>query len=252
MNRSEQLSFLIRALSPVSAIPESDSDKWMLFRSLVNTRDPGEADSEFLRVESQFLKAEIAAKGITRAADLRPVRGGCCLWQGDITSLAADAIVNAANSGLTGCWVPCHRCIDNAIHTFAGIELRNECAAIMQTQGHPEPVGRAQITSAYNLPSRFVIHTVGPVWQGGDHCEAELLASSYRSCLLLAQERGLSSIAFCCISTGEFGFPNEEAARIAVQTVLDWKKESGSSMTVVFNVFKDLDYDIYRQLLCAD
>lgn len=186
-------------------------------------------------------------------ADLTPIQPGLYLWQGDITTLKCDAIVNAANSGMTGCYIPNHRCIDNAIHTYAGVELRLACAELMATQGHPEPTGQAKITPAFNLPCRYVLHTVGPIIDGRVTKEdAELLASCYRSCLELAAENSLESVAFCCISTGEFHFPNELAAEIAVRTVKEFLKKQNSVKKVIFNVFKDLDKTIYEKLLRAD
>ena len=162
-------------------------------------------------------------------------------------------IVNAANSGLTGCYIPNHRCIDNAIHTFAGIELRLACQEIMQRQGYPEPTGQAKITPAFNLPCRYVLHTVGPIVDGCvTERDEELLASCYLSCLELAAENDLESVAFCCISTGEFHFPNERAAEIAVKTVKDFMTEQASVRKVIFNVFKSTDKEIYERLLGAD
>ena len=173
------------------------------------------------------------------------------LWQGDITRLAVDAIVNAANSQLLGCFIPCHGCIDNAIHTAAGVQLRQNCFDIMQKQKHAEPTGSAKITSAYNLPSKYVIHTVGPIIHG-DLTQEDwgLLAACYKSCLDIAAEHKLNSIAFCCISTGEFHFPNKEAAEIAVQTVKkDYLRQNTASIDrIVFNVFKDMDFNIYKNL----
>ena len=172
------------------------------------------------------------------------------LWQGDITTLRCDAIVNAANSGMTGCYVPCHACIDNCIHTYAGVQLRLECARLMNEQGHLEGTGRAKITPAYNLPCRYVIHTVGPIASDTvTKNEKELLSSCYRSCLELAEKYSAESIAFCCISTGEFHFPNDKAAEIAVQTVREYKKQENSKIEVIFNVFKDIDLKIYQDLL---
>ena len=180
------------------------------------------------------------------------------LWQGDITTLAADAIVNAANSAMTGCYIPNHRCIDNAIHTFAGVQLRQYCHAYMQEQAgkkgasYAEPTGQAMLSPAYNLPSKFILHTVGPIV--GDALTEEdgkLLASCYTSCLNLASQHQLESIAFCCISTGEFHFPNDRAAEIAIRTVCNWLvRHPASTITkVVFNVFKNEDLAIYRSLL---
>ena len=172
------------------------------------------------------------------------------MWQGDITTLAVDAIVNAANSQMLGCFVPCHGCIDNAIHSASGIQLRLECARIMAKQGFEEPTGRAKITEAYNLPCRYVLHTVGPIIYGKVTVESRrLLAECYRSCLELAAAYELKSIAFCCISTGEFHFPNELAARIAIETVKEYRQTHHNPMEVVFNVFKDSDYEIYERLL---
>ena len=180
------------------------------------------------------------------------------LWQGDITTLAADAIVNAANSAMTGCYIPNHRCIDNAIHTFAGVQLRLYCHTYMQEQAgkkgasYAEPTGQAMLSPAYNLPSKFILHTVGPIV--GDALTEEdckLLASCYTSCLNLASQHQLESIAFCCISTGEFHFPNDRAAEIAIRTVRDWLSGHPSSTVtkVIFNVFKNEDLAIYRSLL---
>ena len=184
---------------------------------------------------------------------LTPLRPGLYLWQGDITTLKCDAIVNAANSGMTGCYIPNHRCIDNAIHTFAGMELRLACEELMEKQGHSEPAGQAKITPAFNLPCRYVLHTVGPIIEGRvTERDRELLASCYRSCLELAAENGLESVAFCCISTGEFHFPNELAAETAVRTVKDCLKKQTSVKRVIFNVFKDFDRSIYARLLGAD
>lgn len=203
-------------------------------------------------MQDAYLQGETAAKVITDIADLTPIQSGLYLWQGDITTLKCDAIANAANSGMTGCYIPNHRCIDNAIHTFAGVELRLACAELMEQQGYPEPTGRAKITPAFNLPCKYVLHTVGPIIDGRvTKADKELLASCYRSCLELAAENGLESVAFCCISTGEFHFPNEQAAQIAVKTVKEFLKTQTSVKKVIFNVFKDLDKAIYEKLLGA-
>ena len=230
------------------AIPESEQDKFRLYRSLVNIRPAWEAEDSFLQAEDEYLTALTESKGITDIADLSPIEDGIFLWQGDITTLRCGAIVNAANSGMTGCWQPCHSCIDNCIHTFSGVRLRYECDRIMQEQGHEEPTGKAKITPAYNLPCDYVIHTVGPIVQGqlnDEHCR--LLESSYNSCLELAVQNGIDSIAFCCISTGVFGFPQREAAEIAVRTVRNFRKTH--AIKVIFNVFKEDDYEIYKELL---
>ena len=231
-------------------IPADTVRQRQLLRGLMNVRPAQHTDAEFLQVQDAYLQGETAAKGITDAADLVPLQPGLYLWQGDITTLRCDAIVNAANSGMTGCYCPNHGCIDNAIHTYAGVQLRLACAEQMEQQGHPEPTGRARITPAYNLPCRYVLHTVGPIVTGRvTRQDRELLASCYRSCLQLAAEQGLESVAFCCISTGEFHFPNEQAAQIAVETVRAFLQQPTSIKKVIFNVFKDLDKDIYTSLL---
>ena len=230
-------------------IPTGEEEQKRLLRGLMNVRLPGRIGREFLKVQDEYLQAETAAKGITELDGLSPVAEGICLWQGDITTLRCDAIVNAANSGMTGCYVPNHRCIDNCIHSFSGIQLRMECAEMMRMQGHEEETGKAKITKAYNLPCRYILHTVGPIISGTPtKTDCELLAGCYRSCLELAAEKGLESVAFCCISTGEFHFPNDRAAQIAVGTVKEFMRRETSVKKVVFNVFKDLDKEIYRKL----
>ena len=231
---------------------ESTDELWTAFRALVNTRPPIPADPAWLAMQDELLRGIIAETGVSTKDDATPSLADprIRLWRGDITTLAVDAIVNAANSQMLGCWVPGHHCIDNAIHTFAGVQLRIECARIMEAQGHEEPTGMAKITSAYNLPSRYVIHTVGPIANGQPtDLHRKQLASCYRSCLELAAGNGLRSTAFCCISTGVFGFPRQEAAEIAAKAVNKWFDENESDMTVVFNVFGDTDEPIYRELL---
>ena len=223
-----------------------------LLRALMNVRPPRPLSEDFLALQDELLSAEREARGVVDVMALPSVVSDACiaLWQGDITRLAADAIVNAANAALLGCFIPCHRCIDNAIHSAAGLQLRAACAALMEEQGHPEETGTAQITEGYNLPARHVIHTVGPIVSGAltDRHRAQL-ASCYRSCLSLAAEHGLRSIAFCCISTGEFHFPNAAAAEIAVREVRDFLTRDTSIERVIFNVFKDEDRNIYERLL---
>ena len=256
MNQSEKRLFFIRSLlnerpsCQKQIIPADSERQKILLRGLMNVRRPQPVGADFLQVQDEYLQVEAAAKGITDISDLSPIQPGLYLWQGDITTLRCDAIVNAANSGLTGCYAPNHRCIDNAIHTYAGVELRLACAELMERQGYPEPTGRAKITPAFDLPCRYVLHTVGPIISGrvtqGDE---DLLASCYRSCLELAAENGLESVAFCCISTGEFHFPNDLAAEIAVATVKEFLKKQTSVKKVIFNVFKDLDKAIYEKQL---
>lgn len=256
MNQEQRRVFLMEQLlrerpsCRKQEIPAEEDRQKVLLRALMNVRRPGNVSPEFLRVQDEYLREELSEKQITRLADLTPVGEGLYLWRGDITTLACGAIVNAANSGMTGCYQPCHNCIDNCIHTYAGVQLRLKCAEIMAEQGYAEPTGQAKITPAYNLPCEYVIHTVGPIVQGKltqEHCG--LLESCYRSCLELADENGVGSIAFCCISTGVFMFPHDKAAEIAVGAVQKYKAETGSKIEVVFNVFKERDEEIYRKLL---
>ena len=250
---NEKLNYLISYLLSERndmdiSIPTDSKEKFDLYRSLVNIRPAKKISAEYLKAEDEFLQKMTAQKGITDIADLQPVEGNIYLWKGDITTLKCGAIVNAANSGMTGCYHPCHNCIDNCIHTFAGVRLRLKCAEIMKAQGHEEPTGTAKITPAYDLPCDYVIHTVGPIVQGRlteKHCE--LLKSCYQSCLELAVLNGIKSIAFCCISTGVFGFPQDKAAEIAVQTVREFLKTH--EIEVIFNVFTEKDFDIYKRLL---
>lgn len=204
------------------------------------------------RVYEIFLTAERDMTGVVDIHTLPPFRCDerLILWQGDITTLNADAIVNAANSGMRGCFRALHSCIDNIVHSKSGIQLRLYCDELMNRQGHEEPTGRVKITPAFNLPSRYVLHTVGPIIEGHvTQRDRELLASCYRSCLELAAENSLNSIAFCCISTGVFHFPNQEAAEIAVKTVSDFLQSPSTVQKVIFNVFKDTDKQIYQRLL---
>lgn len=254
--QEQRLNFLIRYLLNEKdeyrdiEIPADKQEKQHLLRSLMNVRPPVPASAEFLKIQNDYLQERIEKCGVTKLEDLTPVQPGIYLWQGDITTLAADAIVNAANSQMLGCFVPCHGCIDNAIHTYAGIQLRLECAKLMAAQGKEEPTGKAKITKAYNLPCRYVLHTVGPIIYGAvTKADGELLAGCYRSCLDLAAAHGLQSVAFCCISTGEFHFPGELAAKIAIQTVKIWQQQNPNQIEVIFNVFKDSDYKIYKRLL---
>ena len=252
----ERREFLLRYLLEENAqyrsivIPASDAEQRRLLRALLNVRLPGRASEEFLRIQNAYLTQAARDRGIVRLSDLTPTHTGLYLWQGDITRLACDAIVNAANSGMTGCYVPNHACIDNCIHTFAGIQLRIACAELMRAQGQEEPAGQAKLTPGYNLPARYVLHTVGPIVQGSVTPEDEaLLSSCYRSCLESAEREGLNSIAFCCISTGIFHFPNRRAAQIAVETATRYLSERHSEIKVIFNVFKDEDDAIYQELL---
>ena len=228
------------------------NELWTAFRALVNTRPPWPASDEFLAAQDELLQGMIAEAGVhgIDEATCAPIDARLRLWQGDITTLAVDAIVNAANAQLLGCWIPGHHCIDNAIHTFAGVQLRAACACIMDEQGHEEPTGQAKITDAYNLPAQRILHTVGPIANGTpSQLHRTQLASCYERCLNMAAKEGLRSVAFCCISTGVFGFPQHEAAQIAVNTVRAWLDATGLDMAVVFNVFGDTDKHIYQPLL---
>ena len=223
-----------------------------ILRGLMNLRPPVPADPALLDLQDQLLQRELAEKTVTDARGLPPCprHPRLSLWRGDITALDCGAIVNAANAALLGCFLPCHRCIDNAIHSAAGIQLRLACHALMEAQGHEEPPGGAKLTPGYNLPARYVIHTVGPKVKGAlTQVHRDQLASCYRSCLALAGEKGIDSVAFCCISTGVYGFPREEAAAIAVDTVLDGLERFPGAAHVIFNVFEERDYDIYHRLL---
>ena len=249
-------------------IPQDLQGKRDLFRALRNVRPPEPISEEFLRLQDEELQEQLQEKGIVELNDcgrdamnrvhvpIHRVRIGnteLSLWRGDITRLRVDAIVNAANSQMLGCFQPLHRCIDNAIHSAAGVQLRQECHEMMQKQGHEEPTGQAKITKAYNLPCQFVIHTVGPIIPNGvpTDYQQELLASCYRSIMACANDNGLKSVAFCCISTGEFRFPNQLAAELAVNTVTDFltAHPESSLRTIIFNVFKDNDLKIYYHLL---
>ena len=235
--------------------PQDAASQRRLLRSLMNVRPPMPLKREFLAMQDDLLSAERNSKGVVDGTALPAVNSHprIAVWKGDITRLKVDAIVDADNSALLGCFCPCHGCIDNAIHSAAGLQLRDECSQIMQAQGHPEPNGRAKLTKGYNLPARYVLHTVGPIVQGRVTArDREELASCYRSCLELAAEHGLESIAFCCISTGEFHFPNQEAAEIAVETVTQFLGWKTSIRKVIFNVYKELDEGIYRRLLAPD
>lgn len=256
MTHEEQRVWLIKELQKESSqlsrykIPANEQGQKDLLRGLMNIWIPKPISEEYLRIESEYLRGESKARGITKISDLTPVKKDLYLWQGDITTLACEAVVNAANSQLLGCFRILHNCIDNCVHSAAGISLRYRCYELMRKQGHEEPTGQAKITPGYNLPSKFVIHTVGPIVSGRlteEHCA--LLKSCYLSCLKLAEENGCKSLAFCCISTGVFGFPQKEAAEIAVDTVRAYKKETNSDIKVIFNVFKDEDLMIYRSLL---
>lgn len=233
-------------------IPKDKQGQENLLRSLMNTRLPKPIPADFLRIQDEYLIERNRERGITDIADLTPVASDprLYIWQGDITTLKCDAIVNACNSQMLGCFSPMHACIDNFIHTYAGMELRLKMYEIMKKQGHEEETGKAKITSGYNLPAKYILHTVGPIiqWEVTGK-EEELLASCYIECLKLAADTGAESVAFCCLSTGVFRFPQQRAAEIATETVKNYINEDSRIKKVIFNVFKDDDLRIYHALI---
>ena len=238
-------------------ISDDEKSQRDILRALMNIRGPYSISDEFLRIQDEYLQQVNKERGITDIADLSPTERNpkLYLWQGDITTLKVDAIVNAANSALLGCFAPLHICIDNCIHTFAGIQLRLACNELMQKQGHEEGTGLCKITPAFNLPSRYVLHTVGPIITTVVSAREKIqLASCYKNCLETAAENQLESIAFCCISTGVFRFPAELAAQIAVETVEKWLAENPESKVkkVIFNVFGNKDLEIYKKVLVQE
>ncbi|MCR4784856.1 MAG: protein-ADP-ribose hydrolase [bacterium] len=292
MNQAERRIYLIEKLLHENQryhgtpIPAEESEQRRLLRGLMNVRSPLAISDDFLQVQDAYLQEELERRGVVSVEDLSPRADGLYLWQGDITRLKCSAIVNAANSSLTGCYIPGHNCIDNCIHTFAGLQLRLTCAEIIKEQGFEEPTGQAKITPGFNLPCEYILHTVGPIVRGRlTQQDCQLLASCYNSCLKLANKHKCESIAFCCISTGVFGFPQQEAAEIAVQTAREFlagsvnfkevihaphspdnatefsSNTSGTGHTttdsagpqalkkIIFNVFKDEDRRIYEKLL---
>ena len=256
MNQEERRVYLIQYLLNEDSkyedisIPNNEFDQKKLLRALMNVRIPKSISNQFITVQDAYLKEEINRKGIVSIDDLDEIQKDLYIWQGDITTLKCDAIVNAANSQMLGCFCPNHGCIDNAIHTYAGVQLRLKMHEIMSLQQILEETGRAKITPAYNLPCQYILHTVGPIVRGVvTNKDKADLKNCYTSCLELAEKNGLESIAFCCISTGEFHFPNDLAAKIAIETVMEYKRETSSRMKVIFNVFKSLDKHIYQDLL---
>ncbi|MDO5755332.1 MAG: protein-ADP-ribose hydrolase, partial [Tissierellia bacterium] len=252
MDQRERRLYLIRELlreqNSNMVIPEDQKEQEKLLRALMNERRPAPITPEFERIQNEYLNQFIGERGITRITQLQEIEEDLYLWRGDITTLEVDGIVNAANKTLLGCFIPGHHCIDNAIQTFAGIQLRLTCDELVKRRGYEEPTGSAVITSAFNLPSRYVIHTVGPIVDDEVTKQDRIdLKSCYQSCLELADEQNLSSLALCSISTGAFGFPKKEGAQIAVDTVREYKKNS--SLKIVFNVYSEEDEGIYRELL---
>ena len=258
MTQQERREYLIQYLLKEEIryvgqkIPADKQGQENLLRSLMNVRLPRPVSEEFLEIQDAYLLERNAERGITDVDKLEPAGSDARLfiWQGDITTLRCDAIVNACNSQMLGCFSPMHACIDNFIHTYAGIQLRLKMHEIMTKQGHEEETGKAKITSGYNLPAKYILHTVGPIiqWKVTKKDE-ELLASCYRECLKLAADTGAESIAFCCLSTGVFRFPQQRAAEIATATVKEYLEKDERIKKVIFNVFKDEDLRIYRNLI---
>ena len=255
MTHAEKRVYLIRYLLDeggyANPVPADEASQRAMLRALMNVRAPGPIGADFLEAQDEYLREVTAEKGVVDADGIPFAQGKLCVWRGDITRLRIDAIVNAANSGLTGCYQPNHGCIDNIIHTMAGVQLRERCAELMEAQGFPEPTGGAKLTPAWNLPCRFVIHTVGTICSGGVVTAKNVreLENCYRACLDIADENGVRSIAFCCISTGVFGFPQRRGAEVAVRTVRDCLERGSRVEKVVFNVFKPEDETYYRELL---
>lgn len=258
MTQDERRKYLIEYLIKeskqirVAGVPDTTEEQRKLLRSLMNVRMPNPISEDFLKIQNEYLQERNRERGITDVDELTPVKSDnrLFIWQGDITTLKCDAIVNACNSQMLGCFQPMHSCIDNFIHTYSGVELRLKMYDIMQAQRHEEPTGQAKITSGYNLPAKHILHTVGPIvqWDVTEE-DKEFLANCYRSCLGLAAENGVESIAFCCISTGVFRFPQNIAAEIATRTVRDYIDKDHRIKKVIFNVFKDEDLRIYTGLL---
>ncbi len=271
--QEERLDYLLEKFKEDSGryrnleVGDDWQEKRMVLRSLMNIRMPGAMDEDVLRMQDEFLQEEAREKGIVTLQEIpsvkeqygseRPLADRISLWQGDITRLQVGAIVNAANSQMLGCFVPCHGCIDNAIHSAAGIELREACSRYMNQKrrergrDYEEPTGQAVLTEGYNLPADYVIHTVGPIVGGRLTMGLEQdLENCYRNVLNCCVEHRIRSVAFCCISTGEFHFPNDRAAEIALDTVTGFlEKHSQDFDRIVFNVFKDMDRELYENLL---
>ena len=261
--QEERLDYLVEEFKADSVeykdlnIPDNREEKRRVLRSLMNIRMPKEISSEILKVQDEYLSERAVEKGIVNLADIPVIRDGLSIWQGDITRLSVDAIVNAANSQMLGCFVPMHTCIDNCIHTFAGVQMRAECNRQMNElrirygRDYEQPTAVPMLTDAYNLPAKKVVHIVGPIVQYKLTPGLEKdLADCYKNTLDMCADNGLKSVAFCCISTGVFRFPNKRAAEIAVSTVTEWLHSNpGKVERVIFNVFKDEDKTIYKKLI---
>ena len=250
----EKLLYLINYLAKenkinIGELPSNEIELKNLFRSLMNMRLPNDISEDYLKIEDEFLKEELDKKLITNIENIKPIKNNLYIWKGDITTLKIDAIVNAANSAMLGCFYPMHKCIDNAIHSAAGNRLRLFCRDIINRCGGYLETGDAKITPAFNLPCEYVLHTVGPIIKYKvSKKDEELLSLYYKSCLNLVVENNIESVAFCCISTGEFRFPNDLAVDIALSSVNDFlQKNKERNIKIVFNVFKDIDYELYNK-----
>lgn len=263
ITQEQRLDYLVKEFKAESVeykdleTPNDREGKKRLLRSLMNIRMPKDMDENIIKIQDEYLAARAEEKGVVSLSDIPAMKGCISIWQGDITRLAVDAVVNAANSQMLGCLIPLHACIDNCIHTFAGIQLRAECDRQMRTlrkkygKNYEQPTAVPMLTDAYNLPAKKVIHIVGPIVQYRLTPELEKeLSDCYRNTLDMCIENGLKTVAFCCISTGVFNFPNKRAAEIAVKTVTDWLLENPNKMErVIFNVFKDEDREYYEEEL---
>lgn len=261
--QEQRLNFLLKEFEADAGrdgnieIPNNMGEKQKILRALMNVRMPKKMADEVIKVQDEYLRECIQEKGIVTLADIPAIRGNLSVWQGDITRLKVDAIVNAANSQMLGCFIPLHTCIDNQIHTFSGIQLREECNNKMEKlrekygRDYEQPTAIPMLTEGYNLPAKKVVHIVGPIVSGGLTSDLEKdLADCYTNTLDMCMENNLKSVAFCCISTGVFHFPNKRAAEIAVSTVEEWLKAHPDSLErVIFNVFKDEDKKYYEELL---
>ena len=263
MTQEQRLDALVDAFKADSVqykdlqTPADTEGKRRILRSLMNIRMPKKLDDSVLAVQDEYLRERIRENGVVTLSEIPVIRNGMSIWQGDITRLAVDAIVNAANSQMLGCFVPMHTCIDNCIHTFAGVQLRAECNRQMNQlrirygKDYEQPTAVPMLTDGYNLPAKKIIHIVGPIVEERLTSALEKdLADCYRNTLDLCAENGLRSVAFCCISTGVFHFPNKRAAGIAVSTVDSWlSQHPGAIERVIFNVFKDEDKKYYEELI---
>ena len=263
MTQEQRLDTLVEAFKADSVqykdlqTPADTEGKRRILRSLMNIRMPKKLDDSVLTVQDEYLRERVLENGIVTLSEITVIRNGMSIWQGDITRLAVDAIVNAANSQMLGCFVPMHTCIDNCIHTFAGVQLRAECSRQMNQlrikygKDYEQPTAVPMLTDAYNLPAKKVIHIVGPIVQYELTPELEKdLADCYLNTLDMCLDHNLKSVAFCCISTGVFHFPNKRAAEIAVSTVDNWlSQHPGAMERVIFNVFKDEDKKYYEELI---